>query len=43
MSEFYGENNDWNNKLWKYRDIFKESDINKKVYCEFLSKKVVCL
>jgi hypothetical protein len=39
MSEFYGENNDWNNKLWKYSDIFKESDINKKVYCEFLSKK----
>ena len=24
IQKFYGENNDWNGKLWTYQDIFKD-------------------
>ena len=37
IKEYYGIDNNWNGKLYKYRDIFTENDISKKIYCEFKS------
>ena len=35
---FYGEDNNWQCKLWKYSDIFGETSEEMKVYCEFHSE-----
>ena len=37
IQEKYGENNDWQGKLWKYNEIFGNSSLGKKIYCEFHS------
>ena len=38
IQKFYGENNDWNGKLWTYQDIFKDNCRGNKFYCEFKDK-----
>jgi len=38
IQKFYGENNDWNGKLWTYQDIFKDNCQGNKFYCEFKDK-----
>ena len=38
IQEKYGENNNWNGKLWKYKEIFGNESIGKKIYCEFHSE-----
>jgi len=36
ITNFYGENNNWNGKLYKYKDIFKDKG-NYNFYFEFKS------
>ena len=36
VQKYYGENNNWGGKLWKYKDIFG-SKYSGKIYCEFIS------
>tara|TARA_B100000902_G_C26574748_1_gene558271 strand:- start:215 stop:502 length:288 start_codon:yes stop_codon:yes gene_type:complete len=37
IQKYYGSNNNWNGKLWKYKDIFGPNMIGSKYYCEFHS------
>lgn len=34
---YYGENNNWNGKLYKFKDIFPGKGFNNKYYIEFIS------
>ena len=36
IQKIYGHNNNWQGKLWKYKDILNNS-IGKNLYCEFQS------
>ena len=38
IREIYGEDNNWQCKLWKYSDIFGETSEEMNVYCEFHSE-----
>ncbi len=37
VQKFYGKNNNWQGRLWKYKDIFGNDAIGKNIYCEFHS------
>lgn len=37
IKSYYGKNNDWHNKKWKYRDIFGEDSKDSKFYLEFVT------
>ena len=34
---FYGVNKDWNNKLWKYYEIFGKESLNNRFYIEYMT------
>ena len=38
VQEKYGENNNWQGKLWKYKEVFGNGSLRKKIYCEFHSE-----
>ena len=38
IKEAYGEDNNWQGKLWKYKDIFGSECEGKSIYCEFHSE-----
>ena len=38
IKEKYGENNNWQGKLWTYRDIFGSTCEDTTFYCEFHSE-----
>ena len=35
LTEYYGPNNNWQNKYWTYKDLFGENSQGKKIYLEF--------
>ena len=37
IQKYYGDRNNWNGKLWSYKEIFNDYDIGSKIYCEFKS------
>ena len=32
VQKFYGKNNNWQGRLWKYKDIFGNDPIGKNIY-----------
>ena len=39
IKTFYGEGNNWEEKLWTYKEVFGEGCKGSKYYCEFHSEE----
>ena len=39
IKNIYGEDNNWNGKLWSYEEVFGNDCENKSIYCDFHSKE----